>query len=67
VASVLFGVSLLVAVIMTATSGRSLSKGMSGTQLSSFPIFIAASRPSAPSRAAGSCPSWPSACSAATR
>ena len=116
--------------ILTATSGESLAKGMGGTHLASFPIFIAAvglffmnmlswavyvsdysrylprntSAPriywavfggnalgaclygglgiyitalapdsrqrglaSAPSRASGSCPSWPSACSAATR
>jgi NCS1 family nucleobase:cation symporter-1 len=40
--TVLLGVSLLVAVILTAVSGDSLAKGMSGTRLSSFPIFIAA-------------------------
>jgi nucleobase:cation symporter-1, NCS1 family len=40
--TVLLGVSLLVAVIMTATSGDSLAKGMGGTHLASFPIFIAA-------------------------
>ena len=40
--TVLLGVSLLVAVIMTATSGDPLAKGMGGTHLSSFPIFIAA-------------------------
>jgi NCS1 family nucleobase:cation symporter-1 len=40
--TVLLGVSLLVAVIMTATSGDPLAKDMGGTHLSSFPIFIAA-------------------------
>jgi nucleobase:cation symporter-1, NCS1 family len=42
VLTVLFAASLLAAVILTATSGRSLGKGMGGTHLSSFPIFIAA-------------------------
>jgi nucleobase:cation symporter-1, NCS1 family len=42
VLTVLFGASLLAAAILTATSGRSLAKGMGGTHLSSFPIFIAA-------------------------
>jgi NCS1 family nucleobase:cation symporter-1 len=42
VLTVLFGVALLVAVILTATSGKSLAKGMGGTHLASFPIFIAA-------------------------
>jgi NCS1 family nucleobase:cation symporter-1 len=40
--TVLFGAALLVAVILTAISGDSLAKGMGGTHLSSFPIFIAA-------------------------
>jgi NCS1 family nucleobase:cation symporter-1 len=40
--TMLFGVALLVAVIMTAVSGDSLATGMSGVHLSSFPIFIAA-------------------------
>ncbi|MCW2930924.1 MAG: permease for cytosine/purines uracil thiamine allantoin, partial [Actinomycetia bacterium] len=40
--TVLFGAALLAAVILTATSGDSLAKGMGGTHLSSFPIFIAA-------------------------
>ncbi len=40
--TVLLGVSLLVAVILTAVSGDSLAKGMGGTHLASFPIFIAA-------------------------
>jgi nucleobase:cation symporter-1, NCS1 family len=39
---VLFGASLLAAVILTAISGDSLAKGMGGAHLSSFPIFIAA-------------------------
>jgi NCS1 family nucleobase:cation symporter-1 len=42
VLTVLFGVALLIAVILTATSGKSLAKGMGGTHLASFPIFIAA-------------------------
>jgi NCS1 family nucleobase:cation symporter-1 len=42
VLTVLFGAALLVAVILTATSGKSLAKGMGGTHLTSFPIFIAA-------------------------
>jgi len=42
VLTVLFGAALLVAVILTATSGDNLAKGMGGTHLSSFPIFIAA-------------------------
>jgi nucleobase:cation symporter-1, NCS1 family len=40
--TVLFGAALLAAVILTAVSGDSLAKGMGGTHLSSFPIFIAA-------------------------
>ncbi|MGH3395253.1 MAG: purine-cytosine permease family protein [Streptosporangiaceae bacterium] len=40
--TVLLGVALLVAVILTAVSGDSLAKGMGGTHLSSFPVFIAA-------------------------
>jgi nucleobase:cation symporter-1, NCS1 family len=40
--TVLFGASLLAAVILTAISGDSLAKGMGGAHLSSFPIFIAA-------------------------
>jgi nucleobase:cation symporter-1, NCS1 family len=40
--TVLFGASLIAAVILTAVSGDSLAKGMGGTHLSSFPIFIAA-------------------------
>jgi NCS1 family nucleobase:cation symporter-1 len=40
--TVLFGASLLAAVILTAISGDKLAKGMGGTHLSSFPIFIAA-------------------------
>jgi NCS1 family nucleobase:cation symporter-1 len=40
--TVVFGAALLAAVILTATSGDSLAKGMGGTHLSSFPIFIAA-------------------------
>ena len=40
--TVLFGGALVAAVILTATSGDSLAKGMGGTHLSSFPIFIAA-------------------------
>jgi NCS1 family nucleobase:cation symporter-1 len=40
--TLLLGGALLAAVILTATSGRSLGKGMVGTHLSSFPIFIAA-------------------------
>jgi nucleobase:cation symporter-1, NCS1 family len=42
VLTVLFAGALVAAVILTATSGDSLSKGMTGTHLSSFPIFIAA-------------------------
>ncbi|HTS97797.1 MAG TPA: cytosine permease [Streptosporangiaceae bacterium] len=42
VLTVLFGGALVAAVILTATSGDSLAKGMGGTHLSSFPIFIAA-------------------------
>jgi nucleobase:cation symporter-1, NCS1 family len=42
VLTVLFGVALLVAVILTAISGDKLAKGMGGTHLASFPIFIAA-------------------------
>src|SRR3984957_16048810 len=41
VLTVLFGASLLVAVILTAISGDNLAKGMGGTPLASFPIFIA--------------------------
>src|SRR5208282_312680 len=40
--TVVFGAALLAAVILTATSGDNLAKGMGGTHLSSFPIFIAA-------------------------
>ena len=40
--TVVFAGALLAAVILTATSGDSLAKGMGGTHLSSFPIFIAA-------------------------
>jgi nucleobase:cation symporter-1, NCS1 family len=40
VLTVLFAGALVAAVILTATSGDSLSKGMSGTHLSSFTIFI---------------------------
>jgi nucleobase:cation symporter-1, NCS1 family len=40
--TVLFAGALVAAVILTATSGDSLAKGMGGTHLSSFPIFIAA-------------------------
>ena len=40
--TVLFGAALLAAVILTAISGDSLAKGMGGTHLSSFPIFVAA-------------------------
>jgi len=40
--TVLFAGSLVAAVILTATSGDSLAKGMGGSHLSSFPIFIAA-------------------------
>jgi NCS1 family nucleobase:cation symporter-1 len=40
--TVVFGAALLAAVILTAVSGDSLAKGMGGTHLSSFPIFIAA-------------------------
>jgi nucleobase:cation symporter-1, NCS1 family len=40
--TVLFAAALLAAVILTATSGDGLAKGMGGTHLSSFPIFIAA-------------------------
>jgi nucleobase:cation symporter-1, NCS1 family len=39
--TVLFAGVLVAAAILTATSGRSLAKGMTGTHLSSFPIFIA--------------------------
>jgi NCS1 family nucleobase:cation symporter-1 len=42
VLTVLFGGALVAAVILTLTSGDSLAKGMGGTHLSSFPIFIAA-------------------------
>ncbi len=42
VLTVLFAGALVAAVILTATSGDSLAKGMTGTHLSSFPIFIAA-------------------------
>ena len=42
VLTVLFAGALVAAVILTATSGDSLAKGMGGTHLSSFPIFIAA-------------------------
>ena len=42
VLTVLFAGALVAAVILTATSGDHLSKGMTGTHLSSFPIFIAA-------------------------
>jgi purine-cytosine permease-like protein len=42
--TVLFGGVLIAAVILTATSEHSLAKGMGGTHLSSFPIFIAAVR-----------------------
>src|SRR6202789_4473185 len=40
--TVVFAGALLAAVILTATSGDSLAKGMGGLHLSSFPIFIAA-------------------------
>ena len=40
--TILQGGALLAAVILTATSGRSLGKGLGGTHLSSFPIFLAA-------------------------
>jgi nucleobase:cation symporter-1, NCS1 family len=40
--TVLFAGVLIAAVILTATSGHSLAKGMGGAHLSSFPIFIAA-------------------------
>jgi NCS1 family nucleobase:cation symporter-1 len=40
--TVLFAGTLIAAVILTATSGDSLAKGMGGTHLASFPIFIAA-------------------------
>jgi len=40
--TVLFGGALIAAVILTAVSGDKLAKGMGGTHLSSFPIFIAA-------------------------
>ena len=40
--TILFAGALVAAVILTATSGDHLSKGMTGTHLSSFPIFIAA-------------------------
>ncbi|MGH3302245.1 MAG: purine-cytosine permease family protein [Streptosporangiaceae bacterium] len=39
--TVLFAGVLIAAVILTATSGHSLAKGMTGTHLASFPIFIA--------------------------
>ncbi len=39
--TVVFAGVLIAAVILTATSGRSLAKGMGGAHLSSFPIFIA--------------------------
>jgi nucleobase:cation symporter-1, NCS1 family len=39
--TVLFAGVLVAAVILTATSGHSLAKGMGGSHLSSFPIFIA--------------------------
>ena len=42
VLTVLFAGALVAAVILTATSGDHLSKGVTGTHLSSFPIFIAA-------------------------
>jgi NCS1 family nucleobase:cation symporter-1 len=42
VLTVLFAGALVAAVILTATSGDTLSKGMTGTHLASFPIFIAA-------------------------
>jgi NCS1 family nucleobase:cation symporter-1 len=42
VLTVLFGGALVAAVILAVTSGDSLAKGMGGTRLSSFPIFIAA-------------------------
>jgi nucleobase:cation symporter-1, NCS1 family len=42
VLTVLFAGALVAAVILAATSGDSLAKGMSGTHLSSFPVFIAA-------------------------
>jgi nucleobase:cation symporter-1, NCS1 family len=42
VLTVLFAAALLAAVIVTVTSGRALGKGMGGTHLPSFPIFIAA-------------------------
>ncbi len=42
VLTVLFAGALVAAVILTATSGDSLAKGMGGTHLTSFPIFIAA-------------------------
>jgi nucleobase:cation symporter-1, NCS1 family len=41
VLTVLFVGVLVAAVILTATNGDSLAKGMSGTHLSSFPVFIA--------------------------
>ncbi len=40
--TVILGGVLIAAVILTATSGHALAKGMGGTHLSSFPIFIAA-------------------------
>ncbi|HEY3976964.1 MAG TPA: cytosine permease [Streptosporangiaceae bacterium] len=40
--TVLFGASLLAAVILTAISGDHLAKGLGGTHLASFPAFIAA-------------------------
>jgi nucleobase:cation symporter-1, NCS1 family len=39
--TVLFAGVLIATVILTATSGHSLAKGMSGGHLASFPIFIA--------------------------
>jgi NCS1 family nucleobase:cation symporter-1 len=42
VLTVLFAGALVAAVILAVTSGDSLAKGMGGTHLSSFPIFIAA-------------------------
>jgi nucleobase:cation symporter-1, NCS1 family len=39
--TVLFGGVLIAAAILTATSGHSLAKGMTGAHLASFPIFIA--------------------------
>jgi NCS1 family nucleobase:cation symporter-1 len=40
--TVLFAGALVAAVILTATSSDTLAKGMGGTHLASFPIFIAA-------------------------